>query len=260
MFILNVVSRLKRLQLLKNVLTETAPQVIGFREVRSRKHASTSLHRYQVSDLAAMLPGYEFVYQPAMTFQEGDELHQEGLAIFSSYPILKTGYIKLSRDASDSGDFHQRLLLRALVSTPKGKVNFFVTHLSLSRSARQRTMEEIGNHVNSFKEPCIIVGDFNAVFHEEAGDWASRHGLLDTWEALHPKKRGLTFSSWFPRSRIDYIFAKGLVPIQVSVEGQTAVRRDGLEPKGGIRNMKGLLYPSDHMFPFVKLRVGNIEQ
>lgn len=40
------------------------------------------------------------------------------------------------RDKNDSSDFHQRILLKALVNTPFGPVNIMNTHLSLSKAAR----------------------------------------------------------------------------------------------------------------------------
>lgn len=48
-----------------------------------------------------------------------------------------------SRDNTDNGDFHQRLCLRAAVRTFVGLTHVFVTHLSLSQSARARTLPEI---------------------------------------------------------------------------------------------------------------------
>ncbi len=52
-----------------------------------------------------------------------------------------------SRDSNDSGDFHQRLCLRAAVRTFVGLTHVFVTHLSLSQAARVRTLPEIAGAV-----------------------------------------------------------------------------------------------------------------
>lgn len=68
----------------------------------------------------------------------------EGLSIFSLWPIIETSWTPLSRDRDDREDDHQRVLLRACVLSPRGvKINFFVTHLSLSVNARRRSAVEV---------------------------------------------------------------------------------------------------------------------
>jgi endonuclease/exonuclease/phosphatase family metal-dependent hydrolase len=93
------------------------------------------------------------------------EFHSEGLAIFSRWPILDTSYILLSRDASDRGDFHQRICLHARVATPYGNISFLTTHLSLSPKARVRSLIEIGDFAHtvdrSLQSP-------NSAFHYHA--------------------------------------------------------------------------------------------
>lgn len=90
-----------------------------------------------------MLDGYEYSSFPAMGFREGEEYVQEGLAIFSRYPILHIEVLQLSRDANDGEDFHQRIALIATIHTPIGIIHCINTHLSLSAQARKRTLMEI---------------------------------------------------------------------------------------------------------------------
>ena len=82
--------------------------VFGFQEVRlevatkmgkkqkyNKKSVST---RSQVFHLAKHLHGYQFVYQPAMLYMEKYlERKEEGLAIFSRYPIISSDYRLLYR-------------------------------------------------------------------------------------------------------------------------------------------------------------------
>ncbi|GAB5363460.1 hypothetical protein AAMO2058_000884900 [Amorphochlora amoebiformis] len=242
-----------RIPLLQNVFIDTLPDIIGFQEIRSCPVCESDHNTHQIKDLSKLLPGFQFIHQPAMLFHQGDHLHHEGLAIFSRFPILDTDYIKLSRDPSDGGDFHQRLCLRALISTPLGKLNVFVTHLSLSKDARIRTMEEIGEYVTGFSGPSILMGDFNAEMQREMPTWPSDWGLKDAWRVLNRDEKGYTFSSWVGKSRIDYIYTKDVDLLQTSIEGTEPIE-SSLPPVGGIRDMKGVLYPSDHMFPFVRVR------
>ena len=80
--------------------------IYGFQEVRlqvgsisSRKHNPAMQHtQSQVSQLSSILPDYQFVYQPAMLYMDNSQnRNEEGLAIFSRYPIVSYDYILLSR-------------------------------------------------------------------------------------------------------------------------------------------------------------------
>lgn len=60
---------------------------------RQRKTFASVRTLSQVSDLARGLPGYHFVYQPAMLYMEKfHERKEEGLAVFSRYPIVTSHY------------------------------------------------------------------------------------------------------------------------------------------------------------------------
>ena len=56
---------------------------------------------------------------------------EEGVAVFSRYPIVSHTYILLSRNTEDSEDAHQRICLCVTIATPEGEMQVFVTHLSL---------------------------------------------------------------------------------------------------------------------------------
>jgi endonuclease/exonuclease/phosphatase family metal-dependent hydrolase len=79
-----------------------------------------------------------------MMYLNQAEHTDEGLSIFSLWPIVETSWTALSRDRDDREDDHQRIVLRACIQSPRGaKINFFVTHLSLSLSARRRSAVEV---------------------------------------------------------------------------------------------------------------------
>ena len=77
--------------------------IIGFQEVRLEvfHHSQTkkgSTTQPQVSHLTKYLIGYQYVYQPAMLYTDRlPERSEEGVAIFSRYPILSSDYILLFR-------------------------------------------------------------------------------------------------------------------------------------------------------------------
>jgi endonuclease/exonuclease/phosphatase family metal-dependent hydrolase len=242
----------RRKALLTAELVRMNPAIVGFQEVRAKRLAHDTASRFQVDDLASMLPGYQFVSRPAMTFQEGgQELHSEGVAIFSRFPIIESSVLELSQDLTDSGDFHKRVCQRALIETPHGRVNFFVTHLSLSGKSRARTLPEIGEWIQSFDQyPAVLLGDFNAVLDTKSNPLTKYYGMHDLWLDLYPSasdRQGWTFNAWFPKSRIDYIFYRGLAGLSMEILGTTPTHIAGLRPMGGVNDMKGKLFPSDHM-------------
>jgi len=241
----------RRKSILANELRKHQPDIIGMQEVRARKQATVTASRYQVEELACLLENYQFVFEPAMGFQESDhEYVHEGLAIFSRYPILAVEKLELSRDPYDGLDFHQRLCLRALVSTPIGDLNFLTTHLSLSETARSRTLHEIGKYASTLLQPTILVGDFNMEM-DSSTNVLTEYGFDDAWSATHggeSEQNGWTFNNWDMKSRIDYVLLKGIRAESVRVVGEKGQHMTGLKPVGGVSDMRETLYPSDHRF------------
>ena len=64
----------------------------------ARREDMVTVTRCQACDFAQLLPDYQFVYQPAMLYMEHlMERKEEGLAVFSRYPILSSDYTLLHR-------------------------------------------------------------------------------------------------------------------------------------------------------------------
>ncbi len=69
------------------------------------------------------------------------------------YEIKASDYLTLSRNAHDPQDDHQRACLQAAIEVPLcGALNFFVTHLTLSDSARDRTVVEISDWIKALND------------------------------------------------------------------------------------------------------------
>ncbi|XP_071949036.1 uncharacterized protein [Antedon mediterranea] len=227
----------RRMNQLGILVAGSQSDIIGFQEVRFDQLNGKELGPAQVQHLANYLPGYQFVYQPAVSYFSQDLVRvEEGLAIFSKHPIVAHDYILLSRNFSDADDsVHQRICLRAEIIIPDiGAVHVFVTHLSLSASARLRSVLEIWNYISAVKGPAILLGDFNDEPHSKPiqflsgktdinGVWTSE--LKDAWRVFYKEPRpdtpgvyqgnekrddGLTFNRLDKhlRKRIDYIFVR----------------------------------------------------
>ena len=259
----------KRLPLVLQELKRINADIICFQEVSARKISSKQNNRFMIQDLTEnnnnnnnnniSLDDYEFIHEPVMGFQEGDDYVIEGLAIFSKFPIVSTYLLLLSRDENDMNDFHQRAVLHARILTPHGIINVMTTHMSLSERARARTVHEIGKYIQTIREPIILVGDMNS----EASDifiltLIKEYKFLDLWPFLHGlnnsrSSSAYTFNSYFPKSRIDYIFIKNnnnniIKPTRIFIEANIGIHMTGLAPTGGVSDMKESLFPSDHMF------------
>lgn len=223
-----------RLHRLTRFISSLSLDVLGLQEVRlevteskpartRRKSRTSTKTQSQISDLARALPGYHFVYQPAMLYMEKfQERKEEGLALFSRYPILSSDYKLLHRNESDAEDNHQRICLHAQLDIPQmGPVHVFVSHLSLSQRAQERSVVEIWTYMQTFSGVKLLMGDMNAEAHSKpmrflTGEvpvgsvWTSE--LYDAWMlavAASSDQAGLTFSAVEDNlsKRIDYIFA-----------------------------------------------------
>jgi endonuclease/exonuclease/phosphatase family metal-dependent hydrolase len=223
-----------RLEQLGKLCRLNSADIFGFQEVRYDFNKRGYWGPNQVEHLSNMLPQYQFVFQPAMSYPENTFARvEEGVAIFSWYPIINHSYILLSRDVSDEGDTHQRICLHAEIETPQlQRIHVFNTHLPLSEVARNRNVLEIWAFIQTYPKPWILMGDLNAEPHSKAMrflagletiDGATAKGLQDVWTTLYPEPRpgapelygkdeapdpGLTFSTLENKlvKRIDYLF------------------------------------------------------
>ncbi|XP_070539900.1 uncharacterized protein [Ptychodera flava] len=226
----------RRITHLGEILAKSSADIVGLQEVRFALGKGGDLGPCQLHHLVKAMPNHQFLYQPAMTYVEDIfGRTEEGLAIFSRFPISSHDFILLPRNTSDPDDFHQRILLHAEVEIPVfGRVHVFLTHLSLSEEARDRSVTVIWEYMQRFSGPAVLMGDLNAEPQSKAIRFLSgtavingmqTKGLYDAWTMLHPEPRpgndgtyarneardlGLTFSTLnrHLQKRIDYIFVR----------------------------------------------------
>uniref|UniRef100_A0A7S3V086 Endonuclease/exonuclease/phosphatase domain-containing protein n=1 Tax=Aplanochytrium stocchinoi TaxID=215587 RepID=A0A7S3V086_9STRA len=273
----------KRLNWFLSHLKEAAADIICLQEVRSDWTLPVQ-YRHQMSQLTSVLipMGYSYyVFQSAMSYYgkqefDADERTEEGVAIFSKFPIVSTSYKLLSRDKGNPLDEHQRIVLHARVDVNGYIVDTFVTHLSLNKESRFRSALDILDFANKTQmvtyrqqPPAlqVIAGDLNA----EATDDSIRmfQGLMvyngtrsmfkDAWlehfkeprprsYKFHDMRKAFTFPSDEPKKRIDFIFYSGH---SVTIRDAKLI---GLEPEEKQRGKKQVgmempnsaLYASDH--------------
>ena len=181
-----------------------------------------------------------------------DRFHtDEGLAVFSRFPILQSSHLVLSRVLSDSDDAHQRLVMRYLIETPQGHINVFHSHFALTETARQRAVLELWNWVQQFPLPHVFMGDLNAEPNDPAITFLLGESEIDGIRADYedafsqsqvPQSDAFTFPAWEPIKRIDFMFLRGARAANYHRLGRIPVELNQIDGNGNPL----LLWSSDH--------------
>ncbi|KAF1329608.1 Rxlr-like protein, partial [Globisporangium splendens] len=262
----------KRMAHLVRFVHEAKADIIGFQEVRYDGVFGGGGNHAQVQHLADRLPGYQYVYQPAMSYLNAHspyERIEEGPAVFSKHPIVQTDYLLLSRDPNDPNDSHQRLCLHAVIDVPGwGLIDVYVTHLSLSERSREKTMVEIWKYMRAGEgKTQVLLGDLNAepqsqglqFLRGEVELLGETTDLKDAYLEKHiePEPRSedpvdrhdrFTFPSDNPVKRIDFILYRGKGKVHdFKTIGQAPTDDTKEFPLDvGMLNRHSPVYASDH--------------
>uniref|UniRef100_M4BRT5 Endonuclease/exonuclease/phosphatase domain-containing protein n=1 Tax=Hyaloperonospora arabidopsidis (strain Emoy2) TaxID=559515 RepID=M4BRT5_HYAAE len=262
----------KRLDHLVTFVMEAEAGIIGFQEVRYDGVFGDPGNHAQVKHLADRLPGYQYVYQAAMSYLNSGmpyERIEEGPAIFSRFPILATDYLLLSRDPNDPNDLHQRLCLHAVIDHPQwGKIDVYVTHLSLSERSREQSEVEIWKYMQQGQgRTQVLLGDLNSEpqsrgirflsgIDELLGEEAD---MKDAWLEVHEeaeprstdvndREHRFTFPSDNPSKRIDFILYRGhgqVKECEIIAQAPTDDTKD-FKKDVGMLHPSSPVYASDH--------------
>jgi endonuclease/exonuclease/phosphatase family metal-dependent hydrolase len=137
--------------------------------------------------------GYEAVYRTNAFTRHGEH----GNAMLTRWPVVSHQH----EDMSDHR-FEQRGLLHAEVLLHGTSVHVVVVHLGLIRASRVRQVSQA--HL-------IVAGDFN--------DWGNQVQLALAQADLtaFSGKGQATFPSRLPLVQLDYVYARGLLPMPVHV-------------------------------------------
>jgi endonuclease/exonuclease/phosphatase family metal-dependent hydrolase len=206
----------RRMELAVESLRALAPDVVTLQEVRQVVPTLPN----QAATLAEAL-GMSHHFAPATPWGGGDE----GLAILSRLPIIGRDMHELPHAVPTE----RRILLHAAITTPRGRIEIFTTHLNyrLTDGGKREDQVVAADAVIASvpsELPKIFTGDFNATpdsdeirflrgLHTSSGKrtywqdaWERRHGRADgfTWARANPYTHRLR---WLERDRrLDYIF------------------------------------------------------
>lgn len=134
-----------------------------------------------------------------------------GIGILSKYPYMSVDKNMLPNPSGKE----PRALLEGLFDVDGDTIVFAVTHLDVtSKEGRVAQAKYITNHFKGSQYPVVIGGDFNAHFTEPA----IKKEMRNYWKDL--TNEDLSYPSWQPETKIDYLFAQPAANWQV-VKTQT---------------------------------------
>jgi len=149
--------------------------------------------------------GYAAVYQTNATTRHGEH----GNALLSRWPVVSQGH----EDMSDHR-FEQRGLLHVTLKVHQQLLHVIVVHLGLIAGSRVRQVAQLGRFIARevpAQAPLLVAGDFN--------DWSGKLREPMASIGLHDcsRERAPTYPSRLPLTQLDYVYARGLAPLHVSV-------------------------------------------
>ncbi|MGE5543932.1 MAG: endonuclease/exonuclease/phosphatase family protein [Bacillota bacterium] len=173
------------------VIRELEVDLIGLQEVDKGRRRSGNVDQARC---LAELMNMRYIFAPAIS--RGTS--QYGNAILSRYPILfwESFPLKSIRES--------RILVRAVIEVSGNRLNFYTTHLGLSRRERMRHINDVVLPVISSGKRTILTGDFNC--RPDSPEMQILTGVLH--DACPPAGQH-TFPSHNPKERIDFVMYSG---------------------------------------------------
>jgi len=173
----------KRLKHMSQTLLQLGADVIGLQEVHQN-----SRYGYQADYLAGQLQ-YRAIFAPSIPLADGGY----GNAVLTRLPVCDSRIVTLPARTES------RCVLQTTLLWKGGKIDVWVTHLSLKQVCRNEQLETLKRLIQQSKDrPLILMGDFNttkAAFPSLLVDCAqeTNNHLLPTLPSF--------------QRRIDYLFA-----------------------------------------------------
>jgi endonuclease/exonuclease/phosphatase family metal-dependent hydrolase len=177
-------------------------QEVRLHNHREAKHFALWPESGQADFLAPQ--GYQAVYRTNAITRHGEH----GNALLSRWPVLSHQH----EDMSDHR-LEQRGLLHVTLEVHNRVVHVLVVHLGLVKASRGRQVAQLKRFIQREippNAPVLLAGDFN--------DWGKSVKLalfeadLHAWGVPQP-----TYPSRMPLAQLDYVFARGLKPVSLTV-------------------------------------------
>lgn len=238
----------ERLEMVVRELKALDPDIVGVQEASdSRRHGN-------VAERLAQALGFHVVFAPATDHifrlapldwaVVGMMGFKEGSAILSRYPIVASEVTDLPRCRRW---IEPRILLRAEVSTERGLLQVYSTHLARGDECQMKRVGELvrERHGSGLS---LLMGDFNAPETSQVLTTLRREaGFVDTFRAANADAPGPTvwqridMEPSTASTRVDFIlYLPGLESSATVRSSRVILDRPGRLPDGRV------LWPSDH--------------
>ena len=199
----------KHLEKVIDCIAEMKPDVTGLLEVDNGSLRTGYLNQGELIGHAL----HQTVYS-AVKYAPG--------SVSRKIPILRRqSNIFLTAGKKQPCAFHylQDGMKRLALEIEVGGIRFFLLHLALGKTVRQKQLRTLTEILCQLKSPYLIGGDFN-VFSgtSELEHFMDRLGLCSANRSGHP-----TFPVWKPVQQLDYIlYSKGIEPVRFTVGTEQA--------------------------------------
>ena len=133
-----------------------------------------------------------------------------GNAIVSRNPFVsaETVMIPDPEDKCEGGHYETRCVIKAVVPFNGTDVTFLTCHMGLNLSERENAVKTICSLIDACNTPIVLTGDFNTL-PDSPELQPIRDRLTDS--TVYDENPGApTFPSDAPKTKIDYIFFRGL--------------------------------------------------
>jgi endonuclease/exonuclease/phosphatase family metal-dependent hydrolase len=181
----------RNLERITQFLLDMKPDVAGLVEVDAGSYRSGK--KNQAEQIADRL-GHYHVYRS----KYGEN------SLTRHFPVLnQQGNAFVVRDGGHKEMFHyfERGMKKLVIELEIGDVSFFLVHLALGSRLRHRQLGDLYDMLQKVKKPCVVAGDFNALWGEqEIRLFQAATGLKNAHEDNLP-----TFPSWNPKRHLDFI-------------------------------------------------------
>jgi endonuclease/exonuclease/phosphatase family metal-dependent hydrolase len=245
----------RRLSLTSDELRALRPDIVGLQE------ASVGRDRGMVAERLGRSLAFDYAFAPAseriFPFAHVNRV-AAWLMNFAEGPGILSRFRMVAREAFDlprcGRYFEPRLLVRAELETPWGRIGAFSTH---TRGDPCHT-EAVAAFVAAQRGPlpAILMGDFNATEDSPAITALTAAGFVDAFRAANPTDPG--FTVWQPvyaerptvSRRVDYVFLVPGLTFGGRVLASRVVLNTPHAPDGNTT-----LWPSDHYGVLAELEV-----
>ncbi|MGL6115496.1 MAG: endonuclease/exonuclease/phosphatase family protein [Cetobacterium sp.] len=214
-------NQLEKIKYLEKTILEENFQIVALQEV-SKKIGDETMDFYRL--LSKELKGYHGFWDFSHI---GYSIYEEGLCIFSKYPIIARESFYVSKD-TNTNNWKSRKIVKVTLEVNGNKVDIYSCHMGWWNDEEEPFKEQCDRLLEKIKSSeniSILMGDFNndGNVSGEGYDYLLSKGLYDTYTLAKNSDEGITvlgeIDGWensFERKRMDLILSTKPLEVEYS--------------------------------------------